>query len=233
MKTWPTSPRQLIRQQEKLRDQSPDIWRSTAEPIVIGACFMCCGPGSTKAGTNADVGWAGAVLFRGRKTLVETSVKGLAGAPYRPGLLALREGPLLEKAVNALPRLPDVLLVNATGRDHPRRAGLALQLGALLDVPTIGVTNRVLLARGNQPGAEYGSNAPFMIEREVVGAWLRTRAGAHPVAVHVAWRTDLNYALQLVLDASNRYRTPEPLRRARCMARTARSHDLGRTLSPR
>ena len=28
--------------------------------------------------------------------------------------------------------------------------------------------------------AEYGSNAPFMIEKEVVGVWLRTRAGAHP-----------------------------------------------------
>jgi deoxyribonuclease V len=35
-----------------------------------------------------------------------------------------------------------VLLVNATGRDHLWRAGLALPLGALLDLPTVGVTRR-------------------------------------------------------------------------------------------
>jgi deoxyribonuclease V len=54
-------------------------------------------------------------------------VSGEAGAPYLPGLLALREGALLEAAVRALPRPPEVLLVDATGRDHPRRAGLATQ----------------------------------------------------------------------------------------------------------
>ncbi|MBV8941103.1 MAG: endonuclease V [Solirubrobacterales bacterium] len=43
-----------------------------------------------------------------------------------PGTLALREGRLLEAAVRALPAMPDVLLVNATGRDHPRGAGLAV-----------------------------------------------------------------------------------------------------------
>jgi hypothetical protein len=52
------------------------------------------------------------------------------------------EGPLLEAAVRALPAQPDVLLVDATGRDHPRRGGLALHLGAALDLPTVGVTHR-------------------------------------------------------------------------------------------
>jgi deoxyinosine 3'endonuclease (endonuclease V) len=42
--------------------------------------------------------------------------------------------------VRALPRRADVLLVDATGRDHPRRAGLALQLGVVLDVPTVRIT---------------------------------------------------------------------------------------------
>ena len=53
----------------------------------------------------------------------------------------MREGPLLEAAVRALEVEPDLLLVNATDRDHPRRAGLALHLGALLDLPTVGVTH--------------------------------------------------------------------------------------------
>jgi len=61
-----------------------------------------------------------------------TLAHGLASAGYTSGLLALREGPLLEEAVR-LPALPEVLLVNATGRDHPRRAGLAPHLGARLE----------------------------------------------------------------------------------------------------
>jgi len=53
-------------------------------------------------------------------------------------MLALREGLLLEQAMGALPIAPEVLVVNATGRDHPRRAGLALHLGAVLGLPTVG-----------------------------------------------------------------------------------------------
>jgi hypothetical protein len=53
-------------------------------------------------------------------------------------LRALREGPLLEQAVGALPMAPEVLVVNATGRDHPRRAGLAFHLGPCLGCPQSG-----------------------------------------------------------------------------------------------
>jgi deoxyribonuclease V len=83
-------------------------------------------------------------------------VEGEAGAPYEPGLLALRGGPLLEAAVRALKNLPDVLLIDGTGRDHPRRAGIALHLGAVLDLPTVGVTHRALLASGEWPPDESG-----------------------------------------------------------------------------
>ena len=79
--------------------------------------------------------------------LVGTAVaRGQAGAHYEPGLLALREGSLLEAAVRALPGRPEVVIANATGRDHPRGAGLALHLGAVLDLPSVGLTDRPLLA---------------------------------------------------------------------------------------
>ena len=47
---------------------------------------------------------------------------------------------MLEEVVRQLPDRPDVLVVNGTGRDHPRHAGMAMQLGYLLDLPTVGVT---------------------------------------------------------------------------------------------
>lgn len=116
-----------------------------------------------------------------------------------------------------------MLLVNATGRDHPRRAGLALHLGALLDLPTVGVTHRLLVAEGTWPGDRRGKTSPFRLGGDVVGYWLRTRSGTRPLAVHPAWRTDPDGAIQVVLATLRRLRTPEPLRLARQAARAARA----------
>jgi hypothetical protein len=44
------------------------------------------------------------------------------------GFLTLVRGPLLKEAVCAFSRWPDLLLLNATSRDHSCRGGLALHL---------------------------------------------------------------------------------------------------------
>jgi deoxyribonuclease V len=150
-------------------------------------------------------------------------VRGKAGAAYQPGLLALREGRLLEAAVRALPAKPAVVMANATGRDHPHRAGLALHLGAVLDLPSVGLTDRPLLAIGAEPGPERGATSPLLLEGAEVARLLRTRVGARPLVVHPGWRTDLDTAVSVVLAAIRRARTPEPLRRARREARRARA----------
>jgi deoxyribonuclease V len=157
--------------------------------------------------------------------LATSVVAGEVRAPYVPGLLALREGPLLEAAVRALAAPSDVLLVDATGRDHPRGAGLALHLGAVLDLPTVGVTHRPLPAAGPPPAGARGDRAPLTLDGEPVGAWLRTRTGVRPVAVHPGWRTDIDAAVAVVTAATRGHRTPEPLRHARRLARTARADD--------
>jgi deoxyribonuclease V len=145
-----------------------------------------------------------------RRLLAGATSSGPAGGPYLPTLLALREGPLLEQAVRALPTAPEVLIVNATGRDHPRRAGLALQLGAVLGLPTVGVTTRPLVAEGAWPTGQRGGTAPLLLGGEVVGCWVRTRPGARPVAVHAAWQTDAQDAVQVMLAATRRARTQSP-----------------------
>ena len=149
-------------------------------------------------------------------------ITGTAGAAYDPGHLALREGPLLEAAVHALDEAPELLLVDATGRDHPRGCGLALHLGARLDVPTIGVTNRLLHARGAWPADDAWAHSPFYVEGQIVGYWLRVRPGVRPIAVHAAWRTDAAAAVEWVRRMGGRARAPEPLRAARRVAREAR-----------
>ena len=212
---WGESARGLIAEQERLAAVEVEPWRPAGEPAV-GGCWVCFPRGLSGVGGRGDPAWAAAAV--GDEVVVRA---GRASAPYEPGLLALREGPLLEEIVRALWRLPDVLLVNATARDHPRRAGLALHLGAVLDLPTIGVTHRPLLAAGEWPEDRRGAWAPLELEGEVVGAWLRTRRGTRPLAVDPGWQMELEGALEVVLGVC-RARTPEPLRRARSAARFAR-----------
>ena len=125
--------------------------------------------------------------------------------------------------MRALSVAPDVLLVDATGADHPRRAGLALQLGAVTGLATVGVTHRPLLAQGAWPRDERGARSPLSLDGACVAAWVRTRAGARPVAVHAGWRTTLDVAVEVVLSCTLAHRTPEPLRHARRLARLARA----------
>ena len=122
----------------------------------------------------------------------------------------------------ALEQRPDVLLVDATGLDHPRGAGLALHLGAVLDLPTVGVTHRPLLADGDWPEDAHGARSPLVLDAAVVGFWLRTRPGTRPLAVHAAWRTEPETAVEVVAGALAGHRAPEPLRRVRRAAREAR-----------
>jgi deoxyribonuclease V len=121
---------------------------------------------------------------------------------------------------------PEVLLVDATGLDHPRHAGLALHLGAMLDLPTIGITDRTLLATAQEPGRLRGARVPLMIGDELVGYALRTRDGVRRLFVHAAWRTDPETACDVVLAVTERTRTPEPLREARRLARNERSRHV-------
>ncbi|MBM4394468.1 MAG: endonuclease V [Deltaproteobacteria bacterium] len=204
MSSWPTTADRLAETQRQLALASPEPWTPPPEPRV-GGCFVCFARGGTGTGSAGDRGWAAAAVTEGPRVIAVAVVGGEAGAPYAPGLLALREGPLLEAAVRALPFPPDVLLVNATGRDHPRCAGLAVHLGAVLGLPTVGVTDR-----------------PLVAVREGVARFVTTRQRARPVVVHAAWRTDLATAVEIVTDTARGTRTPEPIRRARQAARSAR-----------
>jgi deoxyribonuclease V len=173
------------------------------------------GGGARLGGSGAD---AGRAAYRERG-----SRRGVAGAPYEPGKLALREGPLLEAAVRALCEPPELLIVHAAGRDHPRGAGLALHLGAVLDLPSIGVTDRPLGPARAPPPADRGATSRLVVDGVEVARMLRTRAGARPVVVHAGWRTDLDTATWIALAATRDFRTPEPLRCARRLARHVRA----------
>jgi deoxyribonuclease V len=220
---WPADAESLIAEQRRLARAEPDTWPRPDDPILIGASWVCFRRGAAGPGGAGDPTWTAAITMRGPLVVDQRVEAGTTDAPYVPGLLAMRTGRVLEATTRGLPTPPDVLIVDATARDHPRRAGLALHLGAALDLPSIGVTHRPLVAEGGWPADERGATSPLLIGGEVVAAWVRTRAGTRPLAVHPGWRVSLDDAVGVVLEVSRRHRTPEPLRRARQVARLARA----------
>jgi deoxyribonuclease V len=224
---WPPDGDALRMRQRELAGATPVQWIPAGADLCVAGCWVCFPRGYAGPGRTGDPAWSAAVLTRGADLVDVQVTTGAAGAPYTPGMLALRIGHLVEQAARMLATAPDVLLVDGTGRDHPRRAGFAVHLGAELDLPTVGVTHRPLLAEGEWPGDHRGDTSPLRIGDEVVGCWLRAQAGVRPIVVHPGWRVDLETAVDVVVRSSSRCRTPEPLRHARHAARAARSRTAG------
>lgn len=223
---WPGDEAGLVALQEELAVADPPPWEPH-DDAVVGGSYVCFSRAGRSSAAGDDRAWAaGARKVAGSRTATVV-VGGVAPAPYVPGLLALREGALRERALRALPGLPDVLLVDATGRDHPRHAGLALHLGAVLDVASIGVTDRPLVADADEPADRRGAVAPLRHRGVTVGYAVRTRGRARCVYVSAGWRTDAQGAVAVVLRSARRQRTPQPLREARRAARHARDRADG------
>lgn len=190
---------------------------------VDDAAFML-GSGLTIAG--ADVGWRGdvaraavAVLRLPDLVVVEdVVVEQPIAADYVPGNFALRELPPLRAALASLRAPPDVVLCDGHGVAHPRRCGLASQLGVELGLRTIGCAKTILVGRHGPLDDRRGATADLVDAGEVVGAAVRTRDGVKPVFVSIGHGLSMETAVQVVL-ACARTRIPEPLRRADHLSR--------------
>lgn len=143
--------------------------------------------------------------------VVDTATwEGPVAFPYIPGLLSFRELPAIWPALRRLSVEPDVFLLDAQGRAHPRRFGLACHLGVLLDKPSVGVAKSRLVGRYEEPGPAKGDASELVHRGEVVGQVLRTREGVNPVFVSVGHRTTLADAVDLVLRCTTRFKLPLP-----------------------
>ena len=87
------------------------------------------------------------------------------------------------------------------------------------------MTHRPLVAAGAWPRDRRGATSSLRIGDAVVGCWLRTQPGVRPLAIHPGWRIDLATAVEVIAMLTSRRRTPEPLRRARQLARRTRTQE--------
>jgi deoxyribonuclease V len=139
-----------------------------------------------------------------------------ADFPYVPGLLSYREGPACVDAWLRLKNVPDVLLCDGQGRAHPRRLGLAVHLGLLFGVPTVGVAKSRLTGEHGPLGREKGAAVPLLDRKtgEALGVVLRSRTDVKPLYVSVGAGITLEDAVRVTLSELGRYRLPEPARLA-------------------
>lgn len=134
--------------------------------------------------------------------------------PYIPGLLSFREIPAILAALAQLSHIPQLLMVDGQGIAHPRRLGIAAHLGAILDMPSIGVAKSRLTGRFDMPGPRKGDTSPLMSGSERVGTVLRSRDEVNPLFISPGHRIDVETALAFTLQCLTRYRLPEPTRLA-------------------
>lgn len=165
------------------------------------------------------------------RTLEGVVTVGVPACPYDPGFLALREAPLLMRVVRSFDRPPDALLVRGHGYAHPRRFGLASHLGRLLDRPSVGCAEDVLVGEHGEPGEQPGSLTDLW-DDEPVGYACRSHPEGNPIYLspgHGIARERVPSLVVPLLDG--RSKLPAPLRRARRRAVEQRRR-LGRLVDP-
>lgn len=144
-----------------------------------------------------------------------------ASFPYIPTFLSFREGHAIVGAFRKLKNKPDILLVDGAGINHPRGAGLATHIGVALDVPTIGVTKRILCGSAKEP-LEAGEASPLMYEGKKVGWLLKSNKRSRAIVIAPGNRVSLESSLSIVKKCIRSHKLPEPLRLAHEYANSAK-----------
>lgn len=163
--------------------------------------------------------------------VVETSTsRRQTRIPYIPGLLSFREGQAVLESVESLDLKPDILLVDGSGRIHPRQAGLATHVGVTLELPSIGVAKSLLCGGVDRDvgrlksGERVEVTASDRIDApgdEVVGYAFQSKqysdtssVSVNPLYVSPGHRVSAETAVDIVEDNLDGFKLPEPIRLA-------------------
>ena len=133
--------------------------------------------------------------------------------PYIPTFLSFREGPSIVSAFNKLKTKPDILMVDGAGINHPLSAGIATHIGVALDVPTIGITKKILCGSGVEPSC-VDEATPLIYKGRDVGWLLKSQKRSRPIVVAPGHRVSLESSLSIVKACIRSHKLPEPTRLA-------------------
>ena len=129
--------------------------------------------------------------------------------PYIPTYLGYRELPAVEAVLDGWDLEGALLLIDGHGTIHPRRFGIACQVGAALRAPTIGVAKRLLWGSYDKALLRAEGVAKVLGEGEPVG-WAIAPPSGGPVFASPGNMVTLDEALELTRRSMGR-RQPVPL----------------------
>lgn len=223
--SWQVSVAEAVRIQEEIRNRVSQ--KPIAGPIrLIAGVDAALSPKTRKIiaavvliRTDAFDPDAPPASAKNVQVIEEHHAWGDLSFPYIPGLLSFREAPVVLRALKKLRARPDVIILDAQGQAHPRRAGLASHVGVLCGLPCIGCAKSRLIGQARTPGLKKGSATDLLDKRgELIGRVLRTRRAVKCVYVSVGHLINLEQATGIVLALAVRYRLPEPTRLAHILA---------------
>jgi Deoxyinosine 3''endonuclease (endonuclease V) len=179
---------------------------------------------------DGDTVVSAAVLLQSGSLLERSSACVETDVPYMPGLLSFREGAAALASLTALTRRPELVLVDGSGRTHPREAGLATHIGVALGMPTVGVAKSLLCGRPVSSLADplaTGTRVRIEADNDIaapdgttVGYAVQTRqydaATRHinPVYTSPGHRVSATTAAESVEQTATEYKLPDPIHRA-------------------
>ncbi len=175
-------------------------------------------------GDDAPLFAAAVLLERGNKTPLEVATATMKpDIPYRTGFLAFREAPVILAALEKLKGDFDLIWCDGNGLMHPRRAGIATQLGVQLEKPSLGVAKQPLTGKYKDVALEAGAKEPVVSSSgEILGFALRSKRNTKLIYVSPGHLCDVDSALEFVLEHSDGLRIPYPTRLAHTASNEAR-----------
>jgi len=205
------------------KPQKPEIAAAIAEQNALRHKVRITDDfGAIKTIAGIDVGYdlerelakAVVVLLDYQTLVLRTSVIAYAPTdfPYISGLLAFREIPAILKALGCLHEKPDMLMVDGQGIAHPRRMGIAAHLGAITDLPAIGVAKSRLTGKYGELATAAGAQRPLIDKGKTIGMVLRSKPKCNPLYISPGHRVSRESALAITLHSLRGYRLPEPTR---------------------
>ena len=186
----------------RLKDDFPKSLR-----VIAGVCIS-----KNVSGTAVS---ASAVLMKfdslevlGTSTV---AIEHLVGAPADNEISAIRD------ALLKLPEQAELVFVAGHGVADAARTGLAVQLGVLMNLATIGVALEANVGTSKPLHEMRGAFAPLRENRTQIGWILRSKINEVPLVVSPGHRVSMAAAPELVMAVVRGDRLPEPIRAAEAL----------------
>jgi deoxyribonuclease V len=142
--------------------------------------------------------------------------------PYISGYLAYRELPILLdllEQVQSQRALADVVFVDGNGILHPRRAGIASNLGVLTNLRIVGVGKSLLCGKVDLSLITPDSPQPIRDGKKTIGMAMKAEPTSNPIFVSPGHRIDVPSAARLAKLLFHGHRIPEPIYHADALSR--------------